>query len=268
MAVNAGYTLGMVGMVAYRVLAMLGSNPRKKQKLIENVKTLLDTTVATLLSSFQSVAKVSCLFVGLCAPKTFFKDPSTILMRYHLDARCEQLIRNMNGIQDLVILKKLEGKNSNDVQNYKFDENKLANLTILKASFNYARRYGIANGTVDTSFLLRRDQRKKFNNLEKDTLDSRVTLYLAYKNLFATWKQNKDSITDDYLKDFFKNNFKTNRQKKVLQNFLTRRSITILNRSLFLNNTRIAHYFEKAEKQEFLNLIDQKCIAFKSKRPK
>ena len=203
--------------VAFRIFALLGKNPKRKQNLTRSVTQLADAALATALSPFQSVAKVTRLFIGICAPKTLFKDPSNLVMRRQLDASCAELsdFFDWRNLEKFYVLK--ETKLSDYKSDFEIDRDKLANLALLSASFFYAQRWGILRGSVSQTYLNRDDQRKKFGRLEIDPLSSRLNLFVAYKNLIDDWSQNKDHIADQSLKDFFGNNFKTDREKEVLK---------------------------------------------------
>jgi len=115
---------------------------------------------------------------------------------------------------------------------YELDLDTLANLTLLHALLKYSIRWGLLQGELSDKLLRRKVQKKKFHTLEKDSPDKRVELFIAFKNLSKLWLRNKDHITDDSLKGFFTKNFTTNRQKEVLQSFLTKESAKTLKHSI------------------------------------
>lgn len=245
-----------------KTLALFRNFKKNKEALRIKAKKLADYTISVLLSPLQSPTKSARLFIGMLNSKSFYKDPSKVVLRRQLCYKAEKLATELSSKKYLNIFLTYSNKNCTA-----FEINKFARFNLLTAIFYYSRRWNLIYST-SPRFLNRKDQMVKFNHLHHDLLTKKMSLLHSFENLLDKWNNHPNKVTDQSLEKFLKRNFKSKTQKNILKDFFSKENHKIFGHSFWrLGYTRPWFYKIRQNniddiRKTFFPILDEFKIKF------
>jgi len=250
---NTSHALWKIAVLASRtflVVAMPWRLPTHARLWGKTLHQLIDYSVAILVSPIQPFLKITRLFIGMMFPRSFFLKTDSLLMRRQLEIKSKNLnqffyrklkksFRDKKIERPWHLLKDnetypssvIEGKKvfyqkGNAAYTIKIDQ--YAMLTIMGNLYDYSERWHLitshAQGFTHNKgaffyYLEGYRHIKRFSKLPQDPIHKKYLLFDNFKKLFEQWEKNSASINETVLKTFIKDNFKTARQKQIVDDY-------------------------------------------------
>lgn len=202
---NGGKTLFKVVDFALTAFNSLKNNQYKKQNQVVNKSwEVLDSTLATILSPFQSIGETIRLGLAAFSPETYLQPIEALPLTTQLELLSVKLC-------DLFKMFKEDEKQSSEYY---------TDLRILKACYHYSRRYNLIS--THKKRFSRSDQQERTYSLKGDDIQDKYQLCHQFQTILENWHSAETENQLIFLEDFFINSFKTEDQVTIMNDFFSK----------------------------------------------
>lgn len=213
-----------------RLLVLKDPNKNNKKKWSRAKWAILDGLLATCLSPFQGSAKALRLFLAIFKPSTLYKHPLLQNIRHRQAYEIKELTLEFRKAIKKVALNPVQLRDE-----YPFT---MAHAMIMKGCFDYAIRWNLFN-SKNNNYLERIGSQTIYKEMPFNSIKEQHTLKIAFK------KALQNGFTQNSLDTLLKE-FKTKKQKIVLNQFANKKFTTFWNKSHWRQiKFHINHYNDK-----------------------
>lgn len=197
---NGTLTVYKTGELIIRLFPLILNYSENKEDWIHTAKEIPDYAVATVLSPIQPIAKINTLVRGSWDPSYLYVPKEKLVVRRQLNLELEYKSCEMD-----IVLNKLEELVPilNESEDIASEQKRTAkDLLIAKALIDYSHRWCLVG---------RREGR--------ESIETKIELSNKFLELLNSWHTHQKVGSEDLIR-FINENFKTKKQKQVLQQFL------------------------------------------------